>query len=50
MALPMFIQVDAITTDTIAVLMNPLPGWNTHCDVGRCRKCRMSSNSPYCGL
>ena len=46
----MFIQVDAITTDTIAVLMKPVPGWRTHCDVGRCRMRRMSSNSPYCGL
>jgi hypothetical protein len=46
----MFIQVEAITTEIMAVLTKPVPGWNTHCEVGRWRKCRMSSNRPYCGL
>ena len=46
----MFIQVEAITTESIAMLKKPVPGWNTHCEVGRCRMRRMSSNSPYCGL
>ena len=46
----MFIQVDAITTEIIAELMNPVPGCSTHCDAGRCSSRKMWSNSPYCGL
>jgi hypothetical protein len=42
----MFIQVDAMTTESMATLKNPVPGVSVHCDCGRCSQCRIWLNSP----
>jgi hypothetical protein len=42
----MFIQVDAMTTDSIAMLKKPEPEDSAHWEVGRCSVCSMSLNRP----
>jgi hypothetical protein len=37
----MFIQVEAMTKDIIAMLMKPVPEDSVHCEVGRSSACRM---------
>jgi hypothetical protein len=42
----MFIQVEAMTTESIAMLTKPLPGVSVHCEIGRCSQCRIWLNRP----
>jgi hypothetical protein len=42
----MFIQVEAMTTESIAMLKKPVPEDSAHCEVGRCSACRISLNRP----
>jgi hypothetical protein len=42
----MFIQVEAMTTESIAMLTKPVPGVSVQSDVGRCTQCRIWLNNP----